>query len=231
MYQRGKIPTFSQKIKRLSKGGLLLTGTKSSFSLVDGNSLSVSRPCFGLRKGMIKSWISERVLLRSCFCEDTKVETILRTNIHVSFVGKKHMRLKTFLHFSLAVESSRPAVGRFRPLEPQVAKWWSSVWNSPVAEDPLSLLAGHQHPLHLSQGGHHHRALVSQAPSHHSATRDRNQFFCPFFSQNICLQIRMAAAPDSTAVTTSDQLKRQNLAQELSTFTGNTNRNTKRYKK
>ena len=181
MYQRGKIPTFSQKIKRLSKGGLLLTGTKSSFSLVDGSSLSVSRPCLGLRKGMIKSWISERVLLRSRFCEDTKVETILWTNIHVSFVGKKHMWLKTFVHFSLAVESSRPAVDRFRPLEPQVAKWWPSVWNSPVAEDPLSLLARHQHPLHLSQGGRHYWVLFSQAPTHHSATMDRNQFFCPCF--------------------------------------------------
>ena len=181
MYQRGKIPTFSQKIKRLSKGGLLLTGTKSSFSLVDGSSLSVSRPCLGLRKGMIKSWISERFLLRSRFCEDTKVETILWTNIHVSFVGKEHMRLKTFLHFSLAVESSRPTVSRFRPLEPQVAKWWPSVWNSPVAEDPRSLLAGHQHPLHLSQGGRHYWALFSQAPTHHSATRDRNQFFSPCF--------------------------------------------------
>ena len=50
--------------------------------------------------------------------------------------------------------------------------------------------------------------------------------FLSLFSQIICLQIRMAAAPDSTAVTTSDQLKRQDLAQELSTFTGN----TKRYK-
>ena len=51
--------------------------------------------------------------------------------------------------------------------------------------------------------------------------------FLSLFSQIICLQIRMAAAPDSTAVTTSDQLKRQDLTQILSTFTGN----TKRYKK
>ena len=55
MYQRGKIPTFNKKFKELSKGGLLLTGNKSSFSFVEGNSLSVSRPCFGLMKGMLKS--------------------------------------------------------------------------------------------------------------------------------------------------------------------------------
>ena len=221
MYQRGKIPTFTIKIKRLSKGGALLTGNKSSISFLGGNSLSVSRPCLALIKGMIQSWISERVLLRSCFCEDTKVETILWTNIHVSFVGKEHMWLKTFLHFSLAVESSRPAVDRFWPLEPQVAKWWPPVRNSPVAEDPLSFLARHQHALHCSQWGRHHWALFSQAPSHHSAKKgDRFQFFSGFASQIICLQIRMAAAPDSTAVTTSDQLKSQN----LSTFTGNTKR-------
>ena len=171
MYQRGKIPTVTKKIKQLCKGGLLLTGNKSSFSFVGGNSLSVSRPCLGLIKGMIQSWISERVLLRSCFCEDTKVETILWTNIHVSFVGEEHMWLKTFPHFSLAVETSRPAVGRFRPLEPQVAKWWPPVRNSPVAEDLLSLLARHQRPLYWSQGACHNWVLFSQAPSHHSAKK------------------------------------------------------------
>ena len=48
-------PNFHQKNERLSKGDLLLTGNKSSFSFVGGNSLSVSGPCSGLMKGMIKS--------------------------------------------------------------------------------------------------------------------------------------------------------------------------------